>query len=77
MFHKIRGTLGGPYNKDYIVYWGLYWGLLVLGNYQILGFITWTLQCNSFLGVWYGFLDKSLSRTTKKVLNFWVWPARV
>ena len=27
---------GGPYNRDYSIYWGLFWGLPVLGNYQFL-----------------------------------------
>ena len=26
---------GGPNNEDYIVYWGLYWGTLILRNYHI------------------------------------------
>ena len=33
---KIRGTIcGGPHNKDYIVYLGLYWGPPILGNYHM------------------------------------------
>ena len=27
---------GGPHNKDYNIYCGLYWGPLILGNYHIL-----------------------------------------
>ena len=35
VFPKIRGTIfGGPHNKI-IVYWGLYLGPLILGNYHI------------------------------------------
>ena len=34
-FPKIRGTsLGVPIIRT-IVYWGLYWGTLILGNYHI------------------------------------------
>ena len=33
-FPKIRGTaFGGPIMRT-IVYWGLYWGTLTLGNYH-------------------------------------------
>ena len=35
-FPKIRGTfLGVPIIRT-IVYWGLYWGTLILGNYHIM-----------------------------------------
>ena len=35
-FPKIRGTfLGFPITRT-IVFWGLYWGPLILGNYHIL-----------------------------------------
>ena len=35
-FPKIRGTLLGVPIIRIIVYWGLYWGPLILGNYHIL-----------------------------------------
>ena len=34
-FPKIRGTIMGVPIIRIIVYWGLYWGTLILGNYQI------------------------------------------
>ena len=34
-FPKIRGTLLGVPIIRIIVFWGLYWGPLILGNYQI------------------------------------------
>ena len=35
-FPKIRGTsLGVPIIRT-IVYWGLYWGTLILGNYRVV-----------------------------------------
>ena len=36
-FPKIRGTFLGVLIIRIIVYWGLYWGPLILGNYH-LGF---------------------------------------
>ena len=43
-FPKIKGTfLGVPIVRT-IVYWGLYWGTLILGNYH--------LACSLFLGCW-------------------------
>ena len=34
-FPKIKGTfLGVPLIRT-IIYWGIYWGTLILGNYQI------------------------------------------
>ena len=35
---KLGVPLWGLNNKDCIVFWGLYWGSLILGNYQM---ITW------------------------------------
>ena len=35
-FPKIRGTLLGVPIKRTIIFWGLYWGPPILGNYQIL-----------------------------------------
>ena len=38
-FLKIRGTLLGVPILRIIVFWGLYWGPLILGNYHLgLGF---------------------------------------
>ena len=34
-FSKIRGTFLGVPIMRIIVFWGLYWGPLILGNYQI------------------------------------------
>ena len=34
-FPKIRGTILGVPIIRTIVYWGLYWGPLILGNYHI------------------------------------------
>ena len=34
-FPKIRGTFLGVPMMRTIVYWGLYWGSLILGNYPI------------------------------------------
>ena len=34
-FPKIRGTILGVPIIRIIVFWGLYWGLLILGNYHI------------------------------------------
>ena len=36
-FPKIRGTCLGVPIIRIIVYWGLYWGPFILGNYHILG----------------------------------------
>ena len=40
VFPKIRGTILGVPIIRTIVFWGLYWGSLILGNYQVvkLGF---------------------------------------
>ena len=35
-FPKIRGTISGVPIIRIIIYWGLYWGPLILGNYHIL-----------------------------------------
>ena len=36
-FPKIRGTiLGAPIIRA-IIFWGLYWGPLILGNYHVIG----------------------------------------
>ena len=35
-FPKIRGTLLGVPILRIIVFWGLYWGPLILGNYHLL-----------------------------------------
>ena len=35
VFPKIRGTFFGVPIIRIIVFWGLYWGLLILGNYHI------------------------------------------
>ena len=35
MFPKIRGTYLGVAIIRIIVYWGLYWGPLILGNYHM------------------------------------------
>ena len=32
---KIRGTIWGVPTIRTIIFWGLYWGPLILGNYQI------------------------------------------
>ena len=34
-FPKIRGTVLGVPILRIIVYWGVYWGPLILGNYQM------------------------------------------
>ena len=34
-FPKIRGTILGVRIIRIIIYWGLYWGPLILGNYHI------------------------------------------
>ena len=34
-FPKIRGTLSGVLIIRIIVFWGLYWGPPIIGNYQI------------------------------------------
>ena len=34
-FPKIRGTILGVPTKRTVVFWGLYWGSLVLGNYHV------------------------------------------
>ena len=39
-FPKIRGTLSGIPIIRTIVFWGLYWGPLILGNYHI--YLGWT-----------------------------------
>ena len=39
-FPKIRGTILGVPIIRIIVFWGVYWGPLILGNYQI----SWVLQ---------------------------------
>ena len=36
-FPKIRGTILGVPIIRIIVFWGLYWGPLVLGNYHLSG----------------------------------------
>ena len=36
-FPKIRGTLLRVSIIRIIVFWGLYWGLLMLGNYHLTG----------------------------------------
>ena len=41
-FPKIRGTILGVPIIGTIVFWGLYWGPLILGNYQILQSFTET-----------------------------------
>ena len=35
-FPKVRGTFLGVPIRRTTVYWGLYWGTLILGNYHIL-----------------------------------------
>ena len=35
VFPKIKGTLLGVPIIRTIVYWGLYWGTLILGNYHV------------------------------------------
>ena len=35
-FPKIRGTILGVPIIRTVVYWGLYWGPLILGNYQVV-----------------------------------------
>ena len=35
MFPRIRGTFLGVPIIGIIIYWGLYWGPLILGNYHI------------------------------------------
>ena len=35
-FPKIRGTILGVPTIRTVVFWGLYWGSLILGNYHIL-----------------------------------------
>ena len=43
-FPKIRGTfLGVPIIRT-IVYWGLYWGTLILGNYHMSFIILYVLE---------------------------------
>ena len=37
-FPKIRGTLLGVPIRRTIVFWGLYWGPLILGNYHLPSF---------------------------------------
>ena len=56
-FPIIRGTLSGVVIIRIVVFWGLYWGPLVLGNYQIVRQTTsshslWTQQLlrNGVLG---------------------------
>ena len=41
-FPKIRGTLLGVPIIRTIVFWGLYWGPLILGNYHI--YFHWNIQ---------------------------------
>ena len=45
-FPKIRGTLLGVQIIRIIVFWGLYWGHLMLGNYQPL---KWTVNWQGLL----------------------------
>ena len=40
-FPKIRGTILGVPIIKIIVFWGLYWGPFILGNYHILHSIMW------------------------------------
>ena len=47
--------MGGPYNKT-VIFWGLYWGPLILGNYHILADCKATLQ-------------KHLARVGRKVVK--------
>ena len=39
-FPRLRGTILGVPIKRTIVFWGLYWGPLILGNYHITEFGT-------------------------------------
>ena len=41
-FPKIRGTIMGVPIIRIIVYWGLYWGALILGNYHVSRLDRWT-----------------------------------
>ena len=36
-FPKIRGTILGVLTLRIVVYWGLYWGPLILGKHHIIG----------------------------------------
>ena len=46
-FPKIRGTISGVPIIRTIVFWGLYWGPLILGNYHVwLSVFPWTERCS-------------------------------
>ena len=71
MFPKIRGTfLGAPIIRS-IVFWGLYWGPLILGNYHFdlkMKKLFWRGSSLELLQVWACF-GESLQR---EQLNVWV-----
>ena len=43
-FPKIRGTLLGALIIRIIIYWGLYWGPLIWGNYHAFSLGFWVLS---------------------------------
>ena len=38
-FPKVRGTILGVLTIGMVVFWGLYWGPLILGNYHVSSYI--------------------------------------
>ena len=48
-FPKIRGTFLGVPIIRIIVFWGLYWGLPILGNYHITHDISFHVLFHSFI----------------------------
>ena len=53
-FPKIRGTNSGVPIIRIIIYWGLYWGPLILGNYHVyLGLrVRFWEACRVFAEFW-------------------------
>ena len=49
-FPKIRGTILGVPTIRTIVFWGLYWGPTILGNYHVMVFLDMNVYVALLLG---------------------------
>ena len=62
-FPKIMGTFLGVPIIRIIVYWGLYWGPLILGNYHMLGYYGTRMEQDYILLLGHSILCKQCNLT--------------